>query len=747
MKQMLIKLLPITLLGRLIVVAGVLLPVACLALGGLNSFDTWWHLASGRWIVEHQEVPRTDPFTYSSAGRSWIDLHWLFQLGLWGVYQGAGVMGVVLLRMVLVLLTMGLLLWRFGRGTQFWIVAPGCLLLAVVASERWMVRPEVVTHLIMVIDLVLLIDYRTASRRVWWVVPLQCLWVNVQGTFVLGVGLVGVFWIGECMLKWFGGRWCGQKPLDRKSFRYFSWIFLAVIAVNLVNPFGVQGALFPLELWTRISGEQTIYQQHIMEFIPTFSIPDFLEVPRVLAYMILLGTSFTLLLASCFRVHPGLLLAYFAFAYLSFKASRNLPLLGYVAVPVLSQSGAQVFARLRHCPWPGVLIRRRAGMLGAWVVGFLIVLTGLRLVKATISDEYYVAKGTIRRWGPVANPYLFPHGAVEFLKSQAIDGRVLNDLGDGGYLIFHLQPGRVFIDGRLEVHDKLLYTYQQILNDEETFFQQMDKRDIHCVVWPHLPYSDVRPLERLLNHPDWKLVYADFSHCIFLRRSAYREEQISGWQAAGKAHDLAFLAERDQARWQPSPAVRWLHDVGLLRRPVSESFIPLNRGLFFERLGQPERAAREYARLIGNFPENAYGYANLARIQSKLKQPQQAIQTLSEGRRVVPTDPVIEETFFDLYISMGQSQSAWQAGLRALEMDSRNLALLSQLTLLALQQGDTATALRAALRTVQLAPQNPVSHYNLGHVYLQLDEPDRARRHLEQAKTLQKDRRVTPDPS
>jgi hypothetical protein len=37
----------------------------------LSDPDTYWHLATGRWIVEHAAVPKTDPFSHSMPGAPW----------------------------------------------------------------------------------------------------------------------------------------------------------------------------------------------------------------------------------------------------------------------------------------------------------------------------------------------------------------------------------------------------------------------------------------------------------------------------------------------------------------------------------------------------------------------------------------------------------------------------------------------------------------------------------------------------
>ena len=46
--------------------------VPLLALFPLHNNDLWWHLAAGRWIVEHHAVPRTDVFSWTHFLGAWV---------------------------------------------------------------------------------------------------------------------------------------------------------------------------------------------------------------------------------------------------------------------------------------------------------------------------------------------------------------------------------------------------------------------------------------------------------------------------------------------------------------------------------------------------------------------------------------------------------------------------------------------------------------------------------------------------
>ena len=48
-----------------------------LALFPICSFDIWWHLRTGRLIVEELRIPHTDPFTYTAGGNHWVTHEWL----------------------------------------------------------------------------------------------------------------------------------------------------------------------------------------------------------------------------------------------------------------------------------------------------------------------------------------------------------------------------------------------------------------------------------------------------------------------------------------------------------------------------------------------------------------------------------------------------------------------------------------------------------------------------------------------
>ncbi|HJW96283.1 MAG TPA: hypothetical protein VJ901_21925 [Thermoanaerobaculia bacterium] len=48
----------------------------------LRNYDLFWHLATGRWIVEHRALPASDPFAVASDRGPWINGEWLFDVAI-----------------------------------------------------------------------------------------------------------------------------------------------------------------------------------------------------------------------------------------------------------------------------------------------------------------------------------------------------------------------------------------------------------------------------------------------------------------------------------------------------------------------------------------------------------------------------------------------------------------------------------------------------------------------------------------
>src|SRR5262245_27352265 len=63
--------------------------------------DIWWHLRTGEWVAQHQQVPATDPFTIYGSGKPWVAYSWLFEVLVYGLHRWLGLVGIIVYRIAL----------------------------------------------------------------------------------------------------------------------------------------------------------------------------------------------------------------------------------------------------------------------------------------------------------------------------------------------------------------------------------------------------------------------------------------------------------------------------------------------------------------------------------------------------------------------------------------------------------------------------------------------------------------------
>src|SRR5471030_2910513 len=81
----------------------------------LNDSDTYWQIAAGKWILDHNAMPRVDIYSFTKAGEPWISTSWLAQVLYAGTYELAGWAGPVILAAASIAITFALLVYILGR--------------------------------------------------------------------------------------------------------------------------------------------------------------------------------------------------------------------------------------------------------------------------------------------------------------------------------------------------------------------------------------------------------------------------------------------------------------------------------------------------------------------------------------------------------------------------------------------------------------------------------------------------------
>jgi hypothetical protein len=153
--------------------------------------DTWLGLMAGREIAEHG-LPSVDEITILGAGRTWTDQQWLAHLLFYAVHGLAGIRGIVLVGVALVLVALSL---AFATARTSGATSRSTFLigaLAVLAGPwGWTLRAQVTALPLFAGLLWVLVDAgrRGVRRRTLVALPLLVLWANLHGSVVLGAML------------------------------------------------------------------------------------------------------------------------------------------------------------------------------------------------------------------------------------------------------------------------------------------------------------------------------------------------------------------------------------------------------------------------------------------------------------------------------------------------------------------------------------------------------------------------------
>lgn len=476
-----------------------LLIITLLSFHTITEPDMGYHLAGGRWIAQNHSVPQSDPFTYTVPDNPYTDIHWLYQLGAWYLWQWGNAFLYVLIHTLCIVLAVALAMrLSLLTGAAGWLITVLVLLGAVASDHRFSVRPEVISWLLMMILMSLLESWssnRTRSAGPLFFLPLiMLLWVNIQGIFIVGLAVIFSYVVDDLIRH-----------------RRISWSLwtsaLASLGAVFINPYGWRGALFPIILSSRLSGKNA-FATYIGEFFSPWNMLISVPAPGthfMLGAYVVLAVSIPVLLLITWRKTPiRYWLLVIIFGVLAAQAIRNIPVFCLVSLPI----GAHALASFN---WP----RRWQRSATVMTLMFTMIFGGLIL-----TGEWH--RMTRKEWRPgysLTNTFL-PVDATQFLIDHNLDGRILNELRHGGYLIWKWQHP-VFIDGRLEVIQHEFFEYYIQSLKKRSPWKPVNDYDIQIALFSYRVVPGW--MLRFMASDDWRLVYRDQENAIFLR-NGYRDD-------------------------------------------------------------------------------------------------------------------------------------------------------------------------------------------------------------------------------
>jgi len=220
--------------------------------------DIWGHVAYGKWMLEHRALPTTDPFLPLSQGMRVVDSSWLSQLFLAWAESMNGAEALSLIFAATTWLTYVVLCRAFYllSGRLSLAMLGTLLTLFITFGRHGIIRPEIFGSLCMAVLIWMLTrgepwrsraivfagreaDDAKQPWALWIGIPLLfVLWVNLHGSFLLGIVVLGCHAVGRAIEV----SWTARNPLAILKDRWvIRWAFLTelALAASLLNPYGV----------------------------------------------------------------------------------------------------------------------------------------------------------------------------------------------------------------------------------------------------------------------------------------------------------------------------------------------------------------------------------------------------------------------------------------------------------------------------------------------------------------------------
>jgi len=502
----------------------------------LPLLDFWWHLKMGEVIFTTGSIPRTDIFSFTAEGKPFIVQNWLSEIIYYLLY-GAG--GLELLVFFNALLLAAALLPLFALCRESAESLRLGAFVATLASLTFFgnIRTQSFAFVLFAGFYWILEGYRLRKRNFLWVMPLlMLLWVNLHGSFILGLALITLYLGCETLnllLKIPGG-----GALSGRELRNLLFILLLCLCATLANP-----EAHAVYRYIRTVAADKASQLFVTEW----------QAPQVDALdglVFFYGLFFICLLTFFYarrRLALTELVLFLAFTVFAMTALRNSIWFPIVAAPILSR-------HLKSVPFAGLF----SSQTGGWTAK-IRALFSYGSDAARPRHRLNFALGTLlglalllfSPWiGPrLGNTRLLdpntPVAAMAFIERNGITGRIFHPQMFGDYLIWRLWPRqKSFIDGRVHLFGETFVRDYLELFCDSAWEEKLQRYQVQYLLLNKSPElgASSKLIAQAKKSQSWRLLYED-SVCVLFERIESSRVQAALHSAAGK-FQFGF---RDQA--------------------------------------------------------------------------------------------------------------------------------------------------------------------------------------------------------
>jgi hypothetical protein len=489
--------------------------------------DVFWHLATGRYIVQTHSVPSTDIFGYVTQGQEWMPFEWGWDVLTYGLYNIGGYTAISVFRTIIFLLVFFLffiILRKFK--ISYTIIFLFLTLLSFGIIDRLTPRPHIISLLFFVLLLYLIIQYKYFDRsnyKILFFIPLLFLiWANMHMGIIAGLFLLGIFVTSEIIIYFYPQKFSSKEipALSKTELVRLIIIFAASVLVMFINPNSFATYIYAYE-HTKMKLLETINEWR-SPFDAMFGSGFVITI-----YKIFLFSGILILYYAYKKKDLFSALVYIGFAIYSVRAVRFtvdylIIITIFLAVSVgfiitnSKSEGLKNFFSVN--PMPKVILE-------AFLLFSIINIPNDKFYLDYL--KYYRVSG----FG--INSDFIPTQMFDFMKQNnipSIGEKPFNHFGSGGFLVWNFPESKDFIDSR-NLNDEIFNEYNTIVSRKSGFENKLTQYGIDYAIYlaPDLVRAPQEMEQTVISyfckHPDeWKLVFWDDKSFLFLKNlSKFKE--------------------------------------------------------------------------------------------------------------------------------------------------------------------------------------------------------------------------------
>lgn len=499
------------------------LSIFCLFYGlaqyiNLSTADLGRHISNGKFIVNALinglELDLHTPlyqnfYSYTEPSFEVINHHWLTGVIHYLINQNYGFEALSLFHIVFIALAAMFFFLSARRLANIDFALISLVFMILVLVSRTEVRPESISYALMGLQFYVLTLYRLQKLSLKYLLIilflLQVFWVNAHIFFCIGLVVAGAFYL-ESVIQ--------SRSIFQGSTRNYLVILFTMMVASLINPFGLEGLLVPLNIFRNypymlVENQSIFFMQARSPQIIFYYYVELIALVNIGLWFLTFKKAKQSIRVFVKANFANLFIS-IIFMILAFKTNRAIPIFVLYIIPVLSQN---LFYLTKQKLSKPVLAY---SLLIIYLLSFLYIFD---FPKRKI--QLGLAAGQLK--------------SIEFFRAANIQGPILNNYDIGGYLIYNLFPQhRVFVDNRPEAYsEKFFNEIYKPMQESETIWQEIDKQFNFNVIFfqRHDNTEHAQPfLIRRIRDPFWAPVFVDENTIILLKRNALNKPVIDSYE-------------------------------------------------------------------------------------------------------------------------------------------------------------------------------------------------------------------------